>query len=80
VPSRVNAGPRAPWGELGACEQAVLNTPIIETNWTGPESFSGIDLVRAIQSFDPCMPSKMHMIFKGTDFTSAKEVTTDGLI
>jgi hydrogenase large subunit len=80
VPSRINAGPRAPWGELGACEQAVLNTPIIESNWTGPADFHGIDLVRAIQSFDPCMPSKMHMIFTGTDFTSAKEVTTDGLI
>jgi len=80
VPSRINAGPRTPWGELGACEQAVLNTPIIESNWTGPASFHGIDLVRAIQSFDPCMPCKMHMIFTGTDFTSAKEVTTDGLI
>ncbi|MEI9887659.1 MAG: nickel-dependent hydrogenase large subunit [Rhizomicrobium sp.] len=80
VPSRINAGPRTPWGELGACEQAVLNTPIIETNWSGPDSFHGIDLVRAIQSFDPCMPTKMHMIFTGTDFTSAKEVTTDGVI
>lgn len=80
VPSRINAGPRAPWGDLGACEQAVLNTPIIESNWTDPSSFHGIDLVRAIQSFDPCMPTKMHMIFAGTDFTSAKEVTTDGLI
>ena len=80
VPSRINAGPRAPWGELGACEKAVLNTPIIESGWTGPDDFNGIDLVRAIQSFDPCMPSKMHMIFTGTDFTSIKEVTTDGLI
>ncbi|HEY0106912.1 MAG TPA: nickel-dependent hydrogenase large subunit [Rhizomicrobium sp.] len=80
VPSRINAGPRAPWGELGACEQAVLSTPIIESNWTGPGDFHGIDLVRAIQSFDPCMPSKLHMVFTGTDFTSAKEVTTDGLI
>jgi hydrogenase large subunit len=80
VPSRINAGPRAPWGDLGACEQAVLNTPIIESSWTGPDNFHGIDLVRAIQSFDPCMPTKMHMIFTGTDFTSAKEVTTDGLI
>jgi hydrogenase large subunit len=80
VPSRINAGPRAPWGDLGACEQAMLNTPIIESNWTGPENFHGIDLVRAIQSFDPCMPCQMHMVFTGTDFTSVKEVTTDGLI
>ncbi len=80
VPSRINGGPRTPWGELGPCERAVLNTPIIESNWTGPSSFHGIDLVRAIQSFDPCMPCKLHLIFKGTDFASAIEVNTDGLI
>lgn len=80
VPSRINGGPRTPWGELGPCERAVLNTPIIESNWTDPSSFHGIDLVRAIQSFDPCMPCKLHLIFKGTDFASAKEVNTDELI
>ncbi|BAM90364.1 cytochrome C3-like [Bradyrhizobium oligotrophicum S58] len=80
VPSRINGGPRRPWGELGPCERAVLNTPIIESNWSGPASFHGIDLVRAIQSFDPCMPCQMHLIFKGTDLTSAIEVNTDQLI
>ena len=80
VPSRINGSPRTPWGELGPCERALLNTPIIESNWSDPASFHGIDLVRAIQSFDPCMPCKMHLIFKGTDFASAIEVNTDGLI
>jgi hydrogenase large subunit len=78
VPSRINGGPRTPWGELGPSERALLNTPIIESNWSDPASFHGIDLVRAIQSFDPCMPCKMHLIFKGTDFASAVEVNTDG--
>jgi hydrogenase large subunit len=78
VPSRINGGPRTPWGELGACERALLNTPIIESNWSDPASFQGIDLVRAIQSFDPCMPCKTHLIFKGTDFASTVEVNTDG--
>jgi len=78
VPSRINGGPRTPWGELGPCERALLNTPIIESNWSDPASFQGIDLVRAIQSFDPCMPCKMHLIFKGTDFASAVDVNTDG--
>ena len=55
IPSRVNASPRTPWGELGACEQAVLNTPIIETNFNDESDFHGIDILRAIQSFDPCM-------------------------
>ncbi|HWA89903.1 MAG TPA: nickel-dependent hydrogenase large subunit [Rhizomicrobium sp.] len=80
IPSRVNASPRAPWGQLGPMEQAVASTPIVEANWTGPEDFSGIDVVRAIQSFDPCMPCKAHLGFAGTSFTSAKEVTSDGLI
>jgi hydrogenase large subunit len=78
VPSRINGRPRTRWGELGPCEQALRNTPIIESNWSDPASFHGIDLVRAIQSFDPCMPCKMHLIFKGTDFASAVEVNTDG--
>ena len=80
IPSRINAGPRAPWGQPGALEQAVLNTRIVESNWTRPEDFAGIDIVRAIQSFDPCMPCKAHLSFTGTSFTSAREVTSDGLI
>jgi hydrogenase large subunit len=80
IPSRINAAPRAPWGQLGPMEQAVASTKIIEANWTAPEDFAGIDVVRAIQSFDPCMPCKAHLGFTGTSFTSAKEVTSDGLI
>ena len=80
IPSRINAAPRAPWGQLGPMEQAVAATPIIEANWTTAEDFAGIDIVRAIQSFDPCMPCKAHLGFTGTSFTSAKEVTSDGLI
>jgi hypothetical protein len=34
IPSRVNASPRTPWGELGPCERTVLNTPIIESKFT----------------------------------------------
>jgi hydrogenase large subunit len=80
IPSRINAGPRSASGQPGAVEQAVLNTAIVESNWTGAEDFAGIDIVRAIQSFDPCMPCKAELSFSGTDFTAAKEVTSDGLI
>lgn len=78
IPSRINAGPRGPSGQPGPIERAVLNTRIVETNFKGAEDFSGIDVVRAIQSFDPCMPCKAHLGFTGTHFTSAKEVTSDG--
>jgi hydrogenase large subunit len=80
VPSRINGGPRMPGGALGPCERALLNTTIIESNWSDPASFQGIDLVRTVQSFDPCMPCKLHLIFEGTDFASTIEVNTDGLI
>ncbi len=78
VPSRINGGPRTPWGELGPCEQALRNTPIIESNWSDAAGFRGIDLVRVAQSFDPCMPCKLHLVFEGTDFASTIEVNTDG--
>ena len=61
IPSRVNASTRTPWGELGPCEQAVLNTPIIETGFTSDTNFKGIDIQRAIQSFDPCMSCTTHI-------------------
>jgi hydrogenase large subunit len=61
IPSRVNASTRTPWGDLGPCEQAVLNTPILESNFTGEHDFKGIDIQRAIQSFDPCMSCTTHI-------------------
>jgi hydrogenase large subunit len=80
VPSRINGGPRTPWGDLGPCERALLNSPIIESNWSDLAGFRGIDLLRVVQSFDPCMPCKMHMVFEGTDFAATMEVNTDGVI
>ena len=35
------------------------NTPIFEEN--GPEKFKGIDIMRAVRSFDPCLPCGVHM-------------------
>ncbi|MBL4674375.1 MAG: nickel-dependent hydrogenase large subunit [Arenicella sp.] len=61
IPSRVNASTRTPWGDLGPCEQAVLNSPILETNFSGEHDFKGIDIQRAIQSFDPCMSCTTHI-------------------
>ena len=76
IPSRVNASPRTPWGELGACERAVLNTPIIETNFQDEADFQGIDILRAIQSFDPCMPCQTYLRVEETGNMLNREVTT----
>lgn len=76
TPSRINASPRTPWGALGACEQAITNTPIIENQFDSMEDFQGIDILRAIQSFDPCMPCSSHLRFDHSDHVLDREVTT----
>jgi len=80
IPSRINGAPRSPWGQPGAIEEALLNTRIVEAGFKHPEELLGIDIVRAIQSFDPCMPCKAEIAFTGTNFTQSREVTSDGLI
>ena len=60
TPSAFNASPRDPWGNPGPYEQAAIATPILE-EITDPANFVGIDLMRAIRAFDPCMPCAVHM-------------------
>ena len=60
TPSAFNASPRDPWGQPGPYEEAALNTPILE-EFNSEEDFSGLDLMRAVRSFDPCMPCAVHM-------------------
>jgi hydrogenase large subunit len=67
IPSRVNSSPRTPWGTPGALEQAVLNTPILETAFQGEDDFQGIDIQRGLQSFDPCMKTTAHILIQGKD-------------
>ncbi len=44
--------PLDPFARPGPYEQAIINTPLIE-EFTIPADFTGIDLLRAIRSFDP---------------------------
>jgi hydrogenase large subunit len=60
TPSTWNASPRDRWGRPGPYEEAVLNTPVME-EFRDPAEFHGIDLMRAVRSFDPCMPCAVHM-------------------
>jgi len=53
------ASPRDPFGVSGPCESAVLNTPLLEES-ARPEDFTGIDILRAIRSFDPCLHCAVH--------------------
>ena len=58
-PTPWNATPRDMYGTPGPYEDSVQNTPIFEEN--GPENFKGIDIMRAVRSFDPCLPCGVHM-------------------
>jgi hydrogenase large subunit len=58
-PTPWNASPRDEYGTPGPYEDAVAGTPIFEEN--GPENFKGIDIMRAVRSFDPCLPCGVHM-------------------
>ena len=58
-PTPWNASPRDVYGTPGPYEDAVQNTPIFEEN--GPDNFKGIDIMRTVRSFDPCLPCGVHM-------------------
>jgi hydrogenase large subunit len=64
TPSTWMASPRDPFGAPGPYEEAVLNTPILE-EFERPEDFTGIDILRTIRSFDPCMPCTVHLYAEG---------------
>jgi hydrogenase large subunit len=62
-PTPWNASPRDSYGTPGPYEDSVQNTPIFEEN--GPDNFKGIDIMRAVRSFDPCLPCGVHMYLGG---------------
>ncbi|HEY6739164.1 MAG TPA: nickel-dependent hydrogenase large subunit [Actinopolymorphaceae bacterium] len=58
-PTPWNGSPRDSLGTPGPYEDAIQNTPIFEEN--GPDDFKGVDIMRAVRSFDPCLPCGVHM-------------------
>jgi hydrogenase large subunit len=73
TPSTWMASPKDPFGNPGPYEEAVLATPLLE-NYEKPEDFKGIDVLRAIRSFDPCMPCTTHMHMDGR--TVSREIVS----
>jgi hydrogenase large subunit len=73
TPSTWNASPKGPLGDPGPYEEAVVNTPILE-EFEKDSEFTGIDIFRALRSFDPCMPCTTHIF--ADDRVITREVNT----
>jgi hydrogenase large subunit len=58
-PTPWNASPRDSYGTPGPYEDAVQGLHIFEEN--GRDRFKGIDIMRTVRSFDPCLPCGVHM-------------------
>jgi hydrogenase large subunit len=58
-PTPWNGSPTDSYGTPGPYEDAVNGLKIFEEN--DQESFRGIDIMRTVRSFDPCLPCGVHM-------------------
>ncbi len=58
-PTPWNGSPTDSYGTPGPYEDAVAGMPIFEEN--DADNFRGIDIMRAVRSFDPCLPCGVHM-------------------
>ncbi len=76
-PTPWNASPRDIYGTPGPYEDAIQNTPIFEEN--GPDNFKGIDIMRAVRSFDPCLPCGVHMYLGGGKTLETRHAPMFGL-
>lgn len=63
APTPWNASPRDSYGTPGPYEDAIQGQPIFEEN--GQDKFKGIDIMRTVRSFDPCLPCGVHMYLGG---------------
>ena len=76
-PTPWNASPRDIYGTPGPYEDAVQDMPIFEEN--GPDNFKGIDIMRAVRSFDPCLPCGVHMYLGNGKTLEVRHSPTLGL-
>lgn len=51
--------PRDSWATAGPLEEALMNTPLVEESERS-DALTGIDLLRTIRSFDPCLSCAVH--------------------
>lgn len=59
TPSGWNNSPRGPEEKPGPYEEALIGTPITEASTS--DKWKGVDVVRVIRSFDPCLACDVHV-------------------
>ena len=72
TPTTWNVSPRDHLGRPGLYEQAIIDTPITEQGADG--HLDGIDVVRAIRSFDPCLACTVHVYSPTGERLGAREL------
>ena len=77
-PTPWNASPRDSYGTPGPYEDAVQGCPIFEEN--GRDNFKGIDIMRTVRSFDPCLPCGVHMYLGDGKELEVRHSPTWGLV
>jgi hydrogenase large subunit len=75
-PTPWNASPRDSYGTPGPYEDAIQGCPLFEEN--PPDQFKGIDIMRTVRSFDPCLPCGVHMYLGGGKELEVRHVPTFG--
>jgi len=66
TPSTWNASPRDTSGRPGPYEEAIIGTPITEKVSSG--EMKGVDVVRVVRSFDPCIACSVHVYTPSRSF------------
>jgi hydrogenase large subunit len=75
-PTPWNGSPRDSFGTPGPYEDAVMDTPIFEES--DEDNFKGIDIMRTVRSFDPCLPCGVHMYIGGGKVIEGKHYPAFG--
>ncbi len=75
APTTGNVSPYDKWGR-SPFEESAVNTVVTEE--TKPEDWTGLDYVRAIRSFDPCLACAAHITFvkDGKPIKTVKKIIT----
>ncbi len=60
TPTAWNISPRDPDGNPGPVESSAIGSPVTEDHGT-PDNWVGVDAMRVVRSYDPCLACTVHM-------------------